>query len=104
MEAGAVHFVQADCTRLAGVNEFLAVALLAHKSDLPVVPHVGDMTQIHQHLVLFNHIALGQPVIFLEYIPHLRQQFANPARVEGGFYKTPETPGLSADLVELMQR
>lgn len=104
MEAGAVHFVQADCTRLAGVSEFLAVALLAHKFDLPVVPHVGDMGQIHQHLVLFNRIALGQPVIFLEYIPHLRQQFANPARVEEGFYKTPETPGLSADLVELMQR
>jgi L-fuconate dehydratase len=104
MQAGAVHFVQADCTRLAGVSEFLAVALLAQKFDLPVVPHVGDMGQIHQHLVLFNHIALGQPVIFLEYIPHLRQQFVNPARVEGGFYKTPEIPGLSADLAELMQR
>jgi L-fuconate dehydratase len=101
MQAGAV---QADCTRLAGVSEFLAVALLAQKFDLPVVPHVGDMGQIHQHLVLFNHIALGQPVIFLEYIPHLRQQFVNPARVEGGFYKTPEIPGLSADLAELMQR
>jgi L-fuconate dehydratase len=103
MEAGAVHFVQADCTRLAGVSEFLAVALLAQKFGLPVVPHVGDMGQIHQHLVLFNHIALGLPVIFLEYIPHLRRQFVNPARVEEGFYKTPETPGLSADLVELMQ-
>jgi len=104
MEAGALHFVQADCTRLAGVSEFLAVALLAHQYDLPVVPHVGDMGQIHQHLVLFNRIALGQPVTFLEYIPHLRQQFANPARVEGGFYKTPQTPGLSADLVELTER
>jgi len=103
MEAGAVHFVQADCTRLAGVSEFLTVALHAQKFGLPVVPHVGDMGQIHQHLVLFNHIALGLPVIFLEYIPHLRQHFVNPARVEEGFYKTPETPGLSADLVELMQ-
>jgi len=103
MEAGAVHFVQADCTRLAGVSEFLAVALLAKKFDLPVVPHVGDMGQIHQHLVLFNHIALGLPVIFLEYIPHLREHFVNPACVEGGFYKTPEVAGLSADLVELMQ-
>jgi L-fuconate dehydratase len=103
MEAGAVHFVQADCTRLAGVSEFLAVALLAQKFGLPVVPHVGDMGQIHQHLVLFNHIALGQPVIFLEYIPHLRQHFVNPAIVEGGFYRTPQVPGLSADLVELKQ-
>jgi L-fuconate dehydratase len=103
MEAGAVHFVQADCTRLAGVSEFLAVALLSQKFGLPVVPHVGDMGQIHQHLVLFNHIALGQPVIFLEYIPHLRHHFVNPAIVEGGVYKTPEVPGLSADLVELKQ-
>jgi L-fuconate dehydratase len=103
IEAGAVHFVQADCTRLAGVSEFLTVALLAKKFALPVVPHVGDMGQIHQHLVLFNHIALGLPVIFLEYIPHLREHFVNPACVEGGFYKTPEVPGLSADLVELMQ-
>jgi L-fuconate dehydratase len=101
IEAAAVHFVQADCTRLAGVSEFLSVALLAQKFGLPVVPHVGDMGQIHQHLVLFNHIALGQPVIFLEYIPHLRQHFVNPAIVEGGVYKTPEVPGLSADLVEL---
>lgn len=103
MEAGAVHFVQADCTRLAGVSEFLSVALLAQKFGLPVVPHVGDMGQIHQHLVLFNHIALGQPVIFLEYIPHLRRHFVNPAIVEGGFYRTPQVPGLSADLVELKQ-
>ncbi len=101
--AGAVHFVQADCTRLAGVSEFLSVALLAQKFGLPVVPHVGDMGQIHQHLVLFNHIALGQPVIFLEYIPHLRRQFVNPASVERGFYRTPEIPGLSADLVELVR-
>jgi len=101
IEAAAVHFVQADCTRLAGVSEFLSVALLAQKFGLPVVPHVGDMGQIHQHLVLFNHIALGQPVVFLEYIPHLRQHFVNPAIVEGGVYKTPEVPGLSADLVEL---
>lgn len=102
MEAGAVHFVQVDCTRVAGVSEFLGVTLLAKKFNLPVVPHVGDMGQIHQHLVLFNHIAVEQPVIFLEYIPHLREHFVHPARVEGGFYKTPEIPGLSSDLVELL--
>ena len=62
--AGAMHFVQADCTRLAGVSEFLAVSLLARKAGLPVVPHVGDMGQIHQHLVLFNHVAMGHRGIF----------------------------------------
>jgi len=53
MQAGAVHYVQADCTRLGGVSEFLTVSLLAKKLGLPVVPHVGDMGQLHQHLVLF---------------------------------------------------
>ncbi|MBZ5561601.1 MAG: mandelate racemase [Acidobacteriia bacterium] len=103
MQAEAVHFIQADCTRLAGVSEFLAVTLLARKFDLPVVPHVGDMGQIHQHLVLFNHIAVAQPILFLEYIPHLRSKFAHPAQVEGGFYRTPQTPGASTDLAELTQ-
>jgi L-fuconate dehydratase len=95
---GAMHFVQADCTRLAGVSEFIAVSLLARKYGLPVVPHVGDMGQIHQHLVLFNHVALGHEALFLEYIPHLREYFAHPARVEDGVYWTPQAPGLSCDL------
>jgi L-fuconate dehydratase len=99
MARGAVHVVQADCTRLAGVSEFLTVSLLARKYGLPVVPHVGDMGQIHQHLVLFNHIALGHEALFLEYIPHLRDRFLHPARVEEGVYLTPQEPGLSCDLL-----
>ena len=104
MEAGALDFVQVDCTRVAGISEFLTVSLLAKKVGMPVVPHVGDMGQIHQHLVLFNHIALGHPVLFLEYIPHLRQHFVNPARTEGGVYRVPQEPGSSCDLVELRER
>jgi L-fuconate dehydratase len=99
MEAGAVHFVQVDCTRVAGISEFLTVSLLARKFALPVVPHVGDMGQIHQHLVFFNHIAIGHPIVFLEYIPHLRKYFVHPAHVEGGVYATPHDPGCSSDLV-----
>ncbi|HEY6990905.1 MAG TPA: enolase C-terminal domain-like protein [Bryobacteraceae bacterium] len=95
---GAMHFVQADCTRLAGIAEFLTVSLLARKYGLPVVPHVGDMGQIHQHLVLFNHIVLGHEALFLEYIPHLRRHFVHPAQVEDGVYRTPQSPGLSCDL------
>jgi L-fuconate dehydratase len=104
LEAEAVYFVQVDCTRVAGVSEFLTVSLLARKLDRPVVPHVGDMGQIHQHLVLFNHIAMGHPALFLEYIPHLREHFRRPARVNAGRYVTPEEPGLSCDLVELGKR
>jgi L-fuconate dehydratase len=104
IETGGVHFVQADCTRLAGVSEFLTVSLLAKKFNLPVVPHVGDMGQIHQHLVLFNHVAMGHEATFLEYIPHLRKHMAHPAVVEGGYYRTPEEPGASCDLVELAEK
>jgi len=98
MQAGALHYVQADCTRLGGVSEFLTVSLLATKLGLPVVPHVGDMGQLHQHLVLFNCIALGQEVLFLEYIPHLRDHFVFPAVVKDGSYRIPEEPGASCDL------
>ena len=64
MQAGAVHVVQVDCTRVGGISEFLTVSLLARKFGLPVLPHVGDMGQIHQHLVLFNHIAMGTTPCF----------------------------------------
>jgi L-fuconate dehydratase len=100
MQAGALGFVQVDCTRVGGISEFITVSLLARKFGLPVVPHVGDMGQIHQHLVLFNHIAMGHPIIFLEHIPHLRKQFLHPAVVANGVYQTPQEPGSSADLVD----
>jgi L-fuconate dehydratase len=90
--------VQVDCTRVAGISEFLTVSLLARKFGLKVVPHVGDMGQIHQHLVLFNHIAMGHEAVFLEYIPHLRSHFVNPARVENGAYVPPQAPGCSTEL------
>jgi L-fuconate dehydratase len=96
---GGVHFVQADCTRVAGISEFLTVSLMAKKFGLPIVPHVGDMGQLHQHLVLFNHIALNHEVVFLEHIPHLKEHFAFPANVSGGFYKTPQEPGASSEMI-----
>lgn len=99
IQAGAVHFVQVDCTRVAGISEFITVSLLARKFGLPVVPHVGDMGQIHQHLVLFNHVALGHERLFLEYIPHLKEYFLHPAIVEAGVYQTPKSPGSSSDLI-----
>ena len=98
LQAGAAGILQVDCTRVGGVSEFLTVCLLARKCGVPVAPHVGDMGQIHQHLVLFNHIALGHPELFLEHIPHLKDQFVDPARVADGVYRTPEMPGSSCEL------
>ncbi|MBZ0296194.1 MAG: mandelate racemase [Anaerolineae bacterium] len=98
LQAGAAGFIQVDCTRVGGVSEFITVSLLARLFHVPVVPHVGDMGQIHQHLVLFNHIALGHERLFLEHIPHLRQHFVHPAQVSGGVYAVPQEPGSSSDL------
>jgi L-alanine-DL-glutamate epimerase-like enolase superfamily enzyme len=85
---GAVHYVQPDCVRLAGITEFWRVADLATCYDLPVVPHVGDMCQVHQHLC-FAHPACS----LLEYIPWLRDWMQEPAIIEGGYYRPPQAPG-----------
>lgn len=98
MQTGAARFIQVDAVRVAGVSEFITISLLARKFGLQVVPHVGDMGQLHQHLVLFNHVALGIDRLFLEYIPHLRAHFVHPACVKGGIYLTPQEPGASSDL------
>jgi len=99
MQAKAVTFVQVDAVRVAGISEFIVVSMLARQFGLKVVPHVGDMGQIHQHLVLFNHIALGLEQVFLEMIPHLRNHFAHPSVINSGRYKTPQEAGSSSDLI-----
>ena len=98
LQAKCAGFIQVDAVRVAGVSEFLTVGLLSKKFGVPVVPHVGDMGQLHQHLVLFNHIAVGHDVIFLEHIPHLRERFVHPCKVENGVYRTPQETGASCDL------
>jgi L-fuconate dehydratase len=98
LQTGCAGFIQVDAVRVAGVSEFLAVSLLCKKFGVPVVPHVGDMGQLHQHLVLFNHIAIGHEVVFLEHIPHLREHFIHSAVVRDGKYQTPQEAGSSCDL------
>lgn len=99
LQTGCAGFIQVDAVRVGGVSEFLTISLLSKKFGVPVVPHVGDMGQLHQHLVLFNHIGMGHEALFLEHIPHLRAHFTEPAIIEGGFYKTPQMPGSSCDLI-----
>jgi L-fuconate dehydratase len=101
LQSASAGFIQADAVRLGGVSEFISVSLLCRKYGIPVVPHVGDMGQLHQHLVLFNHISLGHEALFLEHIPHLKKHFVHPVCIEDGVYKTPQEPGCSCDLKEL---
>jgi len=98
LQTGCAGFIQVDAVRVGGVSEFLTVSLLCRKFGIPVVPHVGDMGQLHQHLVLFNHLAMGHQALFLEHIPHLQTHFIHPARIRDGAYQTPQEPGSSCDL------
>ncbi len=91
---GGVEFVQVDVSRVGGITEWLQVANMAACYDLPVCPHVGEMGQIHQHLV-----AATQNAVMLEYIPWIRHIFVEPATVENGYYKIPERPGVSTEIL-----
>jgi L-fuconate dehydratase len=99
LQAKAAEFIQVDAVRVGGVSEFITISLLCKKFGIPVVPHVGDMGQLHQHLVLFNHIAMGHEALFLEHIPHLQKHFVHPARIKNGVYETPQEPGSSCELI-----
>lgn len=98
LQTGAAGFMQVDAVRVGGVSEFITVSLLCRKFGVPVVPHVGDMGQLHQHLVLFNHISMGHEALFLEHIPHLHQHFVHPVKIVDGKYITPMEAGSSCDL------
>ncbi|ANI88327.1 mandelate racemase [Arachidicoccus ginsenosidimutans] len=98
LQTKCAGFIQVDALRVGGVSEFISVSLLCRKYNVPVVPHVGDMGQLHQHLVLFNHISLGHEALFLEHIPHLQQHFVHPVQIKNGLYQTPQNVGSSCDL------
>lgn len=99
LQTGSAGFIQVDAVRVGGVSEFITISLLSKQFGIPVVPHVGDMGQLHQHLVLFNHIAMGHEALFLEHIPHLKNKFVNPVNIINGVYRTPMEPGSSCDLL-----
>jgi L-alanine-DL-glutamate epimerase-like enolase superfamily enzyme len=87
ISAGAVLYGQPDVTRLAGITEYIQVAESAHSRRLPVVAHVGDMGQEHVHLSYWH---AATPL--LEYIPWTKDSFAEPIRVDEGYYTRPEMP------------
>ncbi len=101
-QAGALHFCQYDPCRVGGVNEMLAVLLLAARFGVPVCPHGGGagLDEIVQHLCAFDYIAVSASLEdrFLEYVGHLHEHFVDPVTVEYGRFRLPERPGFSAAL------
>jgi L-alanine-DL-glutamate epimerase-like enolase superfamily enzyme len=95
IEMGAVDIVQPDVTRVAGITEWLRVAHLAQQQARWVVPHAGDMCQVHQHLVAG--VGADHPAM-IEYLPWALEIFEEPVRVEKGTLALPETPGASTHM------
>jgi L-fuconate dehydratase len=99
MQAGAIRFCQIDSCRLGGVNEVLAVLLLAAKFGIPVCPHAGGvgLCEYVQHLAIFDYIAVSGSLDerIVEYVDHLHEHFVHPVLVREGRYMPPSAPGYS---------
>jgi L-fuconate dehydratase len=102
MQAGAIDVVQIDSCRLAGVNENLAVLLMAGKSDLPVCPHAGGvgLCECVQHLSAFDYLCVSTSLEdrVTEFVDHLHEHFVDPVRVVKGHYLLPQKPGYSTEI------
>lgn len=99
MQAEAIDFVQIDACRMGGVNEVLAVLLLAARFGLPVCPHGGGvgLCEYVQHLSMFDFIAVSGTMEhrMIEYVDHLHEHFFDPCRLNKGRYFAPAMPGYS---------
>ena len=102
LQAGALDVLQLDATRVAGVNENLAILLLAARFGVPVCPHAGGvgLCELVQHLAMFDFVALSGTLDdrVIEYVDHLHEHFRHPTVVRDGRYQAPTAPGFSAQL------
>jgi L-fuconate dehydratase len=99
LQARSVSFCQIDACRLGGVNEALAVLLLAAKFGVPVCPHAGGvgLCEYVQHLSAFDYICVSASLEHrvLEYVNHLHEHFLDPVVIRDGHYLLPSAPGYS---------
>jgi L-fuconate dehydratase len=102
LQAGAIGYCQVDACRLGGVNEVLAVLLLAAKAGVPVCPHAGGvgLCEYVQHLSAFDYLAVSGSLEgrVVEYVDHLHEHFVDPVRVARGRYLAPSAPGYSIEM------
>jgi L-fuconate dehydratase len=99
LQTNAIRFCQIDACRLGGVNEVLAVLLLAAKFDVSVCPHAGGvgLCEYVQHLSIFDYICVSASLEnrVLEYVDHLHEHFVDPVVITRGRYMPPTVPGYS---------
>ena len=102
MQAGAIDVCQIDSCRLAGVNENLAVILMAAKFGIPVCPHAGGvgLCELVQHLSAFDYLRASASLEnrVTEFVDHLHEHFVDPVRIRRGRYLLPQMPGYSSEI------
>jgi L-fuconate dehydratase len=102
LQAEAISVLQLDACRVAGVNENLAILLLAAKFGVPVCPHAGGvgLCELVQHLAMADYVAVSGTMEgrAIEFVDHLHEHFTDPVEVEGGRYRAPRSPGFGARL------
>ncbi|MPZ80257.1 MAG: fuconate dehydratase [Actinophytocola sp.] len=100
LQAGALSVLQLDAARVGGVNENVAILLLAAKFGVPVCPHAGGvgLCELVRHLAMFDFVAVSGTDAdrAIEWVDHLHEHFTDPAVVRGGRYLAPTEPGFSA--------
>ncbi|MDF7651162.1 L-fuconate dehydratase [Pantoea sp. Acro-805] len=98
----AIDVVQIDACRLGGVNEVLAVMLMAAKYQLPVCPHAGGvgLCEYVQHLSMIDFVCIAgtHEGRVIEYVDHLHEHFLHPCEIRGAAYLPPKAPGFSIEM------
>jgi L-fuconate dehydratase len=103
LQAKALSVLQIDATRVAGVNENVAILLLAAKFGVPVCPHAGGvgLCEAVQHLSMFDFVAVTgtQEGRVIEFVDHLHEHFADPVVIRNGAYVAPRAPGAGTEML-----
>ena len=102
MAVGAVDVIQLDACRIGGVNEALAVLLLAARYGLPVCPHAGGvgLCEYVQHLSMIDYLCFAGTMDgrVIEYVDHLHEHFLEPCVIRDAAYMPPQRPGYSIEM------
>jgi len=103
-QAQAVDLIQIDAARVGGVNENLAILLMAAKFGVRVFPHAGGvgLCELVQHLAMADYVAISGSMEdrAIEYVDHLHEHFVDPVRIRHGRYLAPMKAGFSAQMVQ----
>jgi L-fuconate dehydratase len=102
LQANSIGVCQIDACRLGGVNEVLAVLLMAAEAGVPVCPHAGGvgLCELVQHLSVIDYLCVSGSLEgrMIEYVDHLHEHFLDPVVIRGGSYQVPTLPGYSAEM------